>query len=136
MSNVFSFTGALGRDADFNYTPNSHAILSFTVANNVGFGDKQKTNWIRVNVWGKRAEGALKDYLKKGQQVFVSGELSTNEYQKKDGTKGFMIEINANTVDLIGKREQSAPQPTPAPTPTYAPASPSNDVPYDNDIPF
>jgi single-strand DNA-binding protein len=76
MSNVFSFTGTIGRDAEVRYAPSGMAILNITVANNIGFGDKQQTLWIRVALFGKRAEGSLKDYLKKGQQVFVSGELS------------------------------------------------------------
>ena len=105
-----------------------------TVANNIGFGDKQKTNWVRVVLFGKRAEGSLKDYLKKGQQVFVSGELSTNEYDAKDGSgKKFSLELNANIIDLVGsKKESSAPA-------QQAPAQPRNNVdeaPFDDDIPF
>ncbi|NOQ16679.1 MAG: single-stranded DNA-binding protein [Methyloprofundus sp.] len=110
MSNVFSFTGAIGRDAEVRTTPNGQTVLSFTAANNIGFGDRQKTLWIRVTLWGKRAEGSLQNYLKKGQQVFVSGELSQNEYQAQDGTTRSSLELNANIIDLLGKRnEQSAP---------------------------
>jgi single-strand DNA-binding protein len=110
MSNVFSFTGAIGRDAEVRSTANGQTVLSFTVANNIGFGDRQKTLWIRVTLWGKRAEGSLQNYLKKGQQIFVSGELSQNEYQAQDGTNRSSLELNANIIDLIGKRnEQNAP---------------------------
>ena len=104
-----------------------------TVANNVGFGEKQKTNWIRVNVWGKRAEGQLINFLKKGQQVFVSGELTVNEYQAKDGTTKSNLELNASIIDLIGSKKEGVQQ---APQPRQAPA---NDLPYDDfdqDIPF
>lgn len=67
MSNVFSFTGTVGRDAEVRYAPSGVAILNVTVANNIGFGDKQQTLWIRVVVFGKRAEGQLQNYLKKSQ---------------------------------------------------------------------
>lgn len=107
MSNIFSFVGTVGRDAEVRYTASGLAVLNITVANNVGFGDKQKTNWVRVVLFGKRAEGNLKDYLLKGQQVFVSGELTTSEYQANDGTTKFSLELNANVVDLIGKRNES-----------------------------
>ena len=122
MSNVFSFTGACGADAEVRYIPSGQAVLTVNVANNVGFGDKQKTMWIRVTLWGKRAESNLKDYLKKGQQVFVSGELTTNEYTANDGTKRTSLELNANIIDLVGKRE-SAPSnyDAPAPAQNYAP---------------
>ena len=130
MSNVFSFTGAIGRDAEVRFSPAGLAILNITVANNIGFGEKQQTLWIRVALFGKRAEGSLKDYLKKGQQVFVSGELSTNEYDAKDGSgKKFSLELNANIIDLVGgKREGAAPQRPAAPV--------QNNDDFDNDIPF
>ena len=134
MSNVFSCTATVGRDAEVRYLQSGAAILTVTVANNVGFGDKQKTNWIRVNVWGKKAESKLIDFLKKGQQVFVSGELTVNEYQAKDGTTKSNLELNANIIDLIGSKKEGGQQ---APQPKQAPA---NDLPYaddfDDSIPF
>ncbi|MFZ2726155.1 MAG: single-stranded DNA-binding protein [Methylococcaceae bacterium] len=143
MSNVFAFTGACGRDAEVRYSAAGLAILSVTVANNVGFGDKQQTLWIRVTLFGKRAESSLKDYLLKGQQVFVSGELTLNEYKANDGTMKTSLELNANIIDLIGKRNDNAqgamPQATnrarPATQPTAASAD-NFDAPYDDDIPF
>ena len=129
MSNIFSFTGTVGRDAEVRYIPSGQAILSVTVANNVGFGDKQKTNWVRVNLWGKRAEGQLKDFLKKGQTVFCSGEMTLSEYQANDGSTKSNIELNANIIDLIGKKDGSAPQ-RPAPARQAA----ADD--FDDSIPF
>ena len=144
MSNVFSFTGAVGRDAEVRYTPSGLAVLSFTVANNIGFGDKQQTLWIQVTLFGKRAEGQLQNYLKKGQQVFVSGELTQREYQAKDGTTKTSLDLNANIIDLIGKKTETtqAQQNYPASgvreqTSAYqGPGHDNFDVPYDDDIPF
>ena len=148
MSNVFSFTGTIGADAEVRYLPSGQAVLNVRVANNIGYGDKQQTLWIRVRLFGKRAEGALKDYLKKGQQVFVSGELSLSEYQAHDGTTKTSLELIANVLDLVGKKSdsvQSAPSSyssSATSAPTSAPAQPSgghdnfNDAPYDDDIPF
>ena len=136
MSNVMSFTGTVGRDAEVRYLPNGTAVLNVTVANNIGFGDKQQTLWIRCAVWGKRAEGQLKDYLKKGQQVFVSGELTQREYEK-DGQTKMSLELNATIIDLVGaKREggesqQSAPQSNPSkPRDNFDPED------FDDQIPF
>jgi single-strand DNA-binding protein len=111
MSNVFSFTGTVGRDAEVRATPSGQSLLSFTVANDIGFGDRQQTLWVRVTLWGKRAEGSLQNYLKKGQQVFISGELSQREYQANDGTTRTSLELNANIVDLVGKRNDQVQQP-------------------------
>jgi len=106
MSNVFSFTGTVGRDAEVRYAPSGVAILNVTVANNIGFGDKQQTLWVRVVLFGKRAEGQLQNYLKKGQQVFVSGELTQSEYKANDGATKTGLELNATIVDLIGKKSE------------------------------
>jgi len=143
MSNVFSFTGTVGRDAEVRYTPAGMAVLSVTVANNVGFGDKQQTLWIRVALFGKRAEGQLQNYLKKGQQVFVSGELTQSEYKASDGAMKTSLELTANIIDLIGKRNENAGAQTysSANSPARPPAQQTNqndnfDEPYDDDIPF
>ena len=132
MSNVVSFTGRLGSDAEVRHLPSGQSILTCNVANNIGIGDKQKTNWFRVSVWGKRAEGKLVDFLRKGQDVFVAGELSTSEFQAKDGSTKFSLEVNANIIDLIGKKSDSAPAPQAQPTP----AAGNTAANFDDDIPF
>jgi single-strand DNA-binding protein len=141
MSNVFSFTGTVGRDAEVRYTASGMAVLSVTVANNIGFGDKQQTLWIRVALFGKRAEGGLQNYLKKGQQVFVSGELTQSEYKANDGSMKTSLELNANIIDLIGKRSEGTTSQQ-----AYQPSGPQSLAPqsgrdnfnedYDDDIPF
>jgi single-strand DNA-binding protein len=142
MSNVFSFTGTVGRDAEVRYTPSGLAVLSVTVANNIGFGDKQQTLWVRVALFGKRAEGGLQNYLKKGQQVFVSGELTQNEYKANDGTMKTSLELNANIIDLIGKKSeasqaQQAYKPSgPQPSSPQGGERDNFGAPYDDDIPF
>ena len=116
--------------------PSGAAILTVSVANNIGFGEKQQTLWIRVSLWGKRAEGNLKDWLKKGQQVFVSGELSVNEYQAKDGTTKTSLELNANIIDLIGKKSEGGQTQNSTKQDSTAYEKPVDDLPYDDDIPF
>jgi len=153
MSNVFSFTGTVGRDAEVRYLPSGQAVLNVRVANNIGFGDKQQTLWITVVLWGKRAEGQLQNYLKKGQQVFVSGELTQREYQANDGSTKTSLEVNANILDLVGGRNaesrQGEPQyqrgarPSQSSSGAREPSYPRQDAghdnfdePYDDDIPF
>ena len=148
MSNVFSFTGTVGRDAEVRYLPSGRAVLNVRVANNVGFGDKQQTLWLQVTLWGKLAEGNLKDYLKKGQQVFVSGELTQREYQANDGSTKASLELNATILELVGRapegrRNESGPSQNyqragaQGQPPAQSAQSPDNfDAPYDDDIPF
>lgn len=100
MSNVFSFTGALGADAERRMTPSNQSVLNLSVAVNSGYGDNKKTLWVRCALWGKRAEGELLNYLKKGKKVFVSGELSEESYTY-DGEKKTKLCVNVNLLELI-----------------------------------
>ena len=126
MSNNFSAVCTATKDAEVK-TANSNEILVIDCANNQGFGDKRTSFFIRVSRWGKGAENIAK-YIKKGTQIFISGEMSMREYQTKDGTTKTSIEVRANTVDLVGGR-------TEAPKPNQSPAN-NNDPNYDDDIPF
>lgn len=128
MSNSFNAILTLGRDAELKYTPSNMAILSFTAANNIGYGDKKQTMWIRCSIFGKRAEGNLKDYLTKGTQVFVTGELSAREYTGKDGTNKTSLELNLREIELVGGHKQQDGQQSSKPAPKQ------DD--FDDDIPF
>jgi len=125
--NVLSLTGNLGRDAEVRQAGNS-TVCGFPVAMTAGYGDKKQTIWIDCSLWGKQAEGALPGYLKKGQQVAVSGELSTREHEGKT-----YLQLRVNSIDLIGKREDAAPQQTQH-RPAQSPAPAAAD--FDPDIPF
>ncbi len=142
--NLWAITGNLGRDAEVRQAGNS-TVCGFSVAVKSGFGDKAQTNWVSCSIWGKQAEGALPGYLKKGQQVAVTGELSTREYEGKT-----YLELRVNSIDLVGsKGDNSAPQVTPPSQPmqqqqqqpqqAYAPqqqAAPSFGFGAEDNIPF
>jgi single-strand DNA-binding protein len=94
--NVLSATGNLGRDCRTNEV-NGTAVCNFPVAVKAGFGKHEQTLWLDCALWGKQAESRLPEYLLKGQQVAVSGELST---QEKDGKT--YLKLRCNSVDLVG----------------------------------
>ena len=126
--NKLIISGRLTRDAEVRFIPSGTPVMSFSVANNTGFGDKQKTHFFDCSMFGKRAEGKLKDYMLKGQQVVVEGEVSLNQYQKKDGTGGASLNVFVNNVELMGSSQQSGTQSS-APTIDKPP-------PEDDDLPF
>ena len=106
--NNYSFTGRLGAPAETKYATSGTAIWSARVAVGYGYGDKKGTNWITAKMFGKRAEGLAKLDLEKGTHVAVTGELQVREYDRKDGTKGTSIEVNATDVHLIGSKPDGA----------------------------
>jgi single-strand DNA-binding protein len=106
--NKFLFTGNLGKDAELKATASGTSVLSFSVAVKSGYGDNAKTNWIHCAMFGKRAEGRVIDFLKKGAQVAISGEFELKEWDSQDGTKNKMPSVRVDELDLIGgKPEQS-----------------------------
>lgn len=106
--NVFSATGNLGQDCRKNEV-NGTSVCNFSVAVKSGFGQYEQTLWLDCSLWGKAAESKLPDYLVKGQQVAVSGELST---QEKDGKT--YLKLRCNSVDLVGGKSEVAQQSNPA----------------------
>ena len=113
--NLFTFTGNLGKDAEVKVLPNGNTVCEFSVAVKSGYGDREKTNWVRCAMFGKKAEGQLPSYLTKGTQVAVSGELELQEWEGQNG-KGAALSVVVGNIDLIGGKpqgqsnQQAAPQ--------------------------
>ncbi len=104
--NNWTGIGRLTRDPETRYTPDGMGICKFTVAIDDGYGEKKKTNFIPVTVFGKQAESCEK-FLAKGRMVAVEGKIQTGSYEKQDGTKVFTTDVIANRVQFIdfGKKD-------------------------------
>lgn len=132
--------GRLTRDAELKYTSGGMAVCKFSIA--VNKRRKQGEQWVDeanffdIVLWGKSGE-TLNQYLVKGKQVAVEGELHQNRWEQ-DGQSRSKIEINANNVQLLGGGEsQGAPRSTPPRAPAmagssddYVPPDFPDDVPY------
>jgi single-strand DNA-binding protein len=105
--NKLLITGRLTRDAEQRFLPSGKAVLQFSVANNTGTSENQQTHYFDCSLFGKRAEGKLKDYMLKGQQILVEGEISLNTFQKNDGTTGASLRVFVQNVELIGGKRES-----------------------------
>ena len=103
--------GNLGRDPELRYTPNGRPVATFSVAVNQATKNQQSgewieaTDWFRVSVWGDRAERAAEN-LRKGSRVFVDGRFRTREYETNDGRKGMSLDVSADNVMGLDKRDQ------------------------------
>ena len=126
--NIFTCTARLGRDAEVRVTKGGTAVCSFTGAVDSGYGDKKTTTWVQFALFGKRAEGNLPEHLVKGAQVAISGEISTDEYQDKDGNNRFSLRCIVGSLDLIGGKQESKPAQQPAPQ--------QFEEDFEDDIPF
>ena len=108
--NNYSVIGRMTRDLDeraFAYTQNGKARLNISIAVNDGYGDNQYTSYFDVVVWGKTAEN-IKPYLGKGKQICINGRLRQDRWDGNDGAKHSRVVIVAETVQLLGGRDNGA----------------------------
>ncbi len=96
--------GRLTRDAELRYTSSGIAVCNFAVAVNrrkkTGDEWSEETSFFDVVLWGRQGE-TLNQYLVKGKQVAIDGELRQNRWEQ-DGQTRSRIEIIANNLQLLG----------------------------------
>lgn len=79
--NLFIASGNLGGDIEVRFTPNGKCIGTFSLPVVSGWGEHEKTTWVRCKVIGDRAE-KLQAYLVKGALVTVNGQFELDEWDK------------------------------------------------------
>ena len=107
MVNVWTYSGRVGADAEIRSTQSGEQVVSFRVANDVGFGERRTTQWVENSYWGKRA-AAVAPYIKKGDKITVSGELQLKDFDRKDGTPGQKLSVRVNDLDLASRTDGDA----------------------------
>lgn len=106
--NKVILVGNLGNDPDTKYTQGGMAVtrisLATTSVRNDRDGNKQeRTEWHRVVFFGKLGEIAG-EYLRKGSQVYVEGEIRYDKYTGQDGVEKYSTDIVANEMQMLGGR--------------------------------
>jgi single-stranded DNA-binding protein len=96
--NKVILVGNLGRDAELRYTPGGAAVATATLATTETWTDRdgqrqERTEWVRLNIWGKQAE-SLREYLVKGKQLYVEGRLQTRKAPRCRNCDAFLSERN------------------------------------------
>lgn len=103
--------GRLGQDPEMRYTPSGKPLTKFQVAVNRSWttdGEKKtETEWFNVVAWGKLAE-ICKQYLKKGQQVYIDGRLHTRYWQDDEGANHSTVEVITQEMIMLGNRSDNA----------------------------
>ena len=105
--------GNLGRDPETRYTADgSTAICNILMATSRRYKDSQgqvqeETEWHRVVLFGKLAEVAG-EYLRKGSQVYIEGQLRTRKWTDQSGQDKYTTEVVVNvggTMQMLGGRQ-------------------------------
>ena len=92
--------GRVGRDAELRATPSGDSVLSFSLAEDRGYGDNKRTVWHTVSLWGDRAE-KLSQYITKGKALLVEGQEDARAYMGKDGQPKAALELRARNVTFL-----------------------------------
>lgn len=110
---ILTVTGRLGKDCETREMQNGTKVVSFSVADDVGYGEKKRTQWIKCSYFGDRA-AKLAQYLTKGSLIEVTGSASTEAWVKKaDNSPQATLTVNVMDVRLHGggkKDEAEAPK--------------------------
>lgn len=114
--NVVSLTGNLGQDPEMRYIPSGKASVNVSIA--VSGFSKDKTDWVRIQLWEKTAE-ILNQFCRKGDKIGVTGRLQVRNYEAQDGSKRTVTEVVVSSLTLLGggKKTQSQPEPASDETP-------------------
>lgn len=115
--NKVILVGNLGQDPEVRYIPNGSAVATLSLATSESWRDKQSgeqkevTEWHRVVIFGKLAEIAG-EYLRKGSQVYIEGQLRTRKWTDQAGQDKYTTEVVVNiggTMQMLGGRQSGSP---------------------------
>ena len=110
--NKVMIIGHLGREPEMRYTPSGRPVTSFSVATTRSWNSpdgerREETEWFNVVAWGNLAE-ICKQYLAKGQQVYVEGRLQTRQWDDDGGVRHWKTEVVIGGLEMLsgrGKKE-------------------------------
>lgn len=134
MSTI-TICGNLGKDVELKDV-GGKTVAEFSVADTSGYGQNKQSNWFKVTIWDGLAKTNFVDYLKKGQQVMVTGEFSAREYNGKtyfEIKRVYDIKLCGSSASNGQAQQQSQPKPQ-QPQQGYANTNKNNDL--DDDLPF
>ena len=103
--NKVIIVGNCGQDPETRYMPSGGAVTNLSLATSESWKDKdtgtdqEKTEWHRIVFFGRSAE-IIDQYVKKGQELYIEGSLSTSKYEK-DGIERYTTNIIGSSFNFI-----------------------------------
>lgn len=136
--------GRLGKDPELKYTNTGAPVAKFTLATDEVFkdraGEQQKhTEWHNIVAWNRLAE-ICGEYLTKGKQVYIEGNIRSRQWEDQSGNKRTSYEIIAREMKMLGSKSDSpssfaARDSAPAANRAASPPPPASEPPMDNPAP-
>lgn len=130
--------GNLTRDPEIRYTPNGTAVANFSIAVNRRFRQggevRDEVCYLDIVVFGKQAE-TCGQYINKGDTVLIDGRLQQRRWETEDGQKRNKIEVVAQSVQFMPKRQGMTPPVTGEEADVSSMSGPPEQM-TEDDIPF
>ena len=146
--NKVMLIGNVGADPIIRQTQDGKKIATLSLATTDSWKDKatgekrDKTEWHRIVIFNEGLSGVVENYVKKGQQLFIEGQLQTQKYTDANGIEKYTTQVilqNYNgTLTMIGGRSNSTEQIEPSQDSALSNSDPfpGDDVEIDDEIPF
>ena len=109
--NKVILVGNLGRDPEIRSMPNGDRIANLSIATSETWRDKstgerkEKTEWHNIVIRNENIGKVAQQYLRKGSEVYIEGQLETRKWQGQDGQDRYATEIVANDMQMLDRRE-------------------------------
>jgi len=106
--NKVILVGNVGKDPEVKHLDSNTSVANFTLATSDHYTNKSgekvtTTEWHNIVCWSGLANLA-ENYIRKGSQIYVDGKIRTRSYDAQDGSKRYITEILADTIQLLGKK--------------------------------
>ena len=108
--------GNVGKDPEVRHLESGAAVATITLATSERYRDRngetrELTEWHTVIAWRQLADLA-ENYIRKGSQIYVEGKLRSRSWDDQNGQKRYVTEIQADNIQLLGRRgDNQAAQP-------------------------
>lgn len=111
MLNKVMLIGNLGRDPEFNLTPDGTPVAKFSLAVSrrvkSSTGErKDETEWFNIVAWRQLAEICEK-YLHKGSKVYIEGRIQQRKYTDKDNIQRYTMDIVVSDMQMFDSKASS-----------------------------
>ena len=122
--NNIHLIGNTGRDPEIRATSSGTRVANLSLATTDGWGDREKTNWHRLVVFGKLVD-VVEQYVRKGDRIYVSGRMEYDSYERDGQTIPTAEVVVDQLIMLGGSKDREA-----VATPSTPITEPSDDLPF------
>ena len=103
--------GNVGKDPEVRHLQGGASVATITLATSERYRDRngemrELTEWHTIIAWRQLADLA-ENFIRKGSQIYVEGRIRSRSWDDQNGQKRYVTEIQADTIQLLGRRNDN-----------------------------